>query len=1359
MPKPRLEFAMTKVQSAGSVETLAVEQALQQALAHHQAGRWQEAKRLYHAILQVHPDHPEGNYNLGLLAMQSGHPAAGLTHFETALAQLFTEERYAEAKQQAQQLTKRFPQHGFGWKVLGAICQRQGNSTDGQSFMQQAVALTPGDSEAHCNLGNILRDLARLAEAEASYRRALALKPDYAEVYSILGLTLHDLGRLDQAETCCRRVLRIMPDFAGARYNLGITLHALDRLDEAKTEFLGALQISPDYAQAYCNLGIVLHQLGDLWQAENSYRRAYILDPDFAEGLCNFAHLLCDLDHLDQAAIMYQKALTMDPNNSGLDAAVNLAVLHYLAGNIEQCRSMLQSSQRIQAKADIKHRNARRYWLYLDKLLSLQQSPTQGGNHSQNLAILYVIGDSHTLSAHTSVVRYRGKNMRCLAEWIPGCKQWHLGNSKGNRYKHKFEAVMARLPPASTVLLCIGEIDCRHDEGIMRAQKSDPARTLADFTQSTVDAYVRYITAIGTRYGHRIIVGGVPSANLPVEARTAAEAPQLFKLIQMFNARLRERALDAGMDFLDVRALTDRGDGATNGEWHIDNTHLLPGAVVEAFERHCHARSEAIGTTSVEGIEPSTQEIDILVALFTQGRHPEGKKLARSLTERFPGHGFGWKALGCVLKLAGSNEDALAPLQKAAVLWPIDAETQSNLGVVLRDLNRLDEAAASFRRALEIEPASAETYCNLGIVLRQSGHLIDAEAHYRRALEISPQYAEAHYSLGNALRDIGRLDEAASSFRQALSIKPDYAKAQNNLGGLLQVMATPAQAENSYRQLLEIRPDYVEAHCNLGVILMDLGRPYDGATSFRRALELDPALAEAHYNLGNVLHRLQRLQAAETSFRRALQVRSAYAEAHSNLGNTLYDLGRLDEAQICYRRALGFNPDFAEAHNNLGNIFKDLGWLDEAEVCYRQALLCDPTYAQARSNLMFLLNYNSDIGSYYLEEARRYGRTVSDKVSSQFAVWSCRVPPQRLRVGLVSGDLRTHPVGYFLERLLTRLDPRFVELIAYPSYDQVDEITERIRPHFSSWKPLFNKSDEEAARQIHDDGVHVLVDLSGHTRHNRLPVFAWKPAPVQVSWLGYFASTGVSQIDYFLGDRYIAPEEEADNFVEQIWRLPNYYLCFTPPNLDLAVSPLSALSAGHITYGCFNNLTKVTDAVVAVWARILAAAPGSKLFLKARMLHDEATRRATLCRFARHGVGPDRLVMEGDSHRAEYLASYHRVDIALDPFPYPGGTTSIEGLWMGVPFITRRGNRFLSRQGESIAHNAGLPDWIAASDEDYVAKAITLASDLDKLAVLRATLRSRILASPLFDATLFARHFEQALWDMWAAKGLGAKRA
>lgn len=537
----------------------------------------------------------------------------------------------------------------------------------------------------------------------------------------------------------------------------------------------------------------------------------------------------------------------------------------------------------------------------------------------------------------------------------------------------------------------------------------------------------------------------------------------------------------------------------------------------------------------------------------------------------------------------------------------------------------------------------------------------------------------------------------------------------------------------------------------LGAMLNLQGKDMEAIAPLQKTAELLPKDIETHINLGIIFERHDRFMEAEASYRRALEIKPDYAEVHNSLGIILKGQDRLMEAEISYRRALEIKPDYAEACNNLGNTLKDLGQFAQAEVSYRRALEIKPDYTEVHSNLLFVLNCtNSHTPSYCLEEACRYGRMVSIKAGMRFSAWRCNPKPSRLRVGLVSGDLRNHPVGYFLEGILTQIDTSRVELIAYPTACRADELTDRIKPFLSAWTPLVGLKDEAAAHLIHADSIHILLDLSGHTGHNRLPIFAWKPAPVQVSWLGYSGTTGMPQMDYYLGDPFVAPREEERNFTERIWHLPESYLCLTQPAVPVEIGLLPALIKGHITFGCFNNLIKISDAVVALWSRVLHAISGSKLFLRSRHLSNSTVVENTFQRFAARGITSNRLILDGAySSRRDLFEAYHHVDIALDPFPYPGTTTSVEGLWMGVPLITRRGDRFLSRVGESIVHNAGLDDWIAENDDDYVAKALMHTANLERLAVLRRGLRRQVLSSPLFDAPRFARHFEAALWDMW----------
>lgn len=571
-------------------------------------------------------------------------------------------------------------------------------------------------------------------------------------------------------------------------------------------------------------------------------------------------------------------------------------------------------------------------------------------------------------------------------------------------------------------------------------------------------------------------------------------------------------------------------------------------------------------------------------------------------------------------------------------------------------------------------------------------------------------------------------------------------------GNRLEAAGSIDQAYARYRAARALAPDLPRAHLNVGNAMALLGDEAGAISAYEAALASNPDFAPANFNLGNLYLRLRQPQRAVEQYERALRSRPAFVEAVLALGNACYQLGQWDAATEAYRRAAQIRPDFAEAHSNLGIVLQELGRIAQAEACYRRALAINPESEAAQRNLLFCLNYLERPAAECLAEAHRYGQIVAAMAARPFTAWNCTRPPHRLRVGLVSGDLCRHPVGYFLEAWLSHLAPDAVELYAYVTGLAGDDLTARLKPRFAAWTSVAAMSDEAAARRIHDDGVHILIDLAGHTGHSRLPVFAWKPAPVQVTWLGYFATTGVAQIDYLIADPWTLPAAQEQYFSEQVWRLPSTRLCFSAPDQPVAVSRLPALASGRVTFGCFNNLSKVNDAVIALWGRLLCALPGSRLVLRSKPLAEAAERRQTAARFAAQGVDAERLVLQGPVSRAEYLAGYQDVDIALDPFPYPGGATTAEALWMGVPVLTLAGEHFLSRQGVGLMTNAGLADWVAHGPEDYLARALRHAADLPALAALRSRLREQVLASPLFDGAAFARALQEALQAMWLAK-------
>ncbi len=707
--------------------------------------------------------------------------------------------------------------------------------------------------------------------------------------------------------------------------------------------------------------------------------------------------------------------------------------------------------------------------------------------------------------------------------------------------------------------------------------------------------------------------------------------------------------------------------------------------------------------------------------------------------------------LGNAFRKQGKLEEAIACHRRALELKRDFVEAQVSLGNTLSSLGNLEEAIACFRRALELKPDFAEAQSNLGNALKDQGNLEEAIACHRRALELKPDSAEAQVNLAAALSDLGKREEAIASYRRALELKPDFAEAQNSLGVALSGIGRLEEAIACYVRALELRPDFAEAQNNLGIALSRIGRLGEAIACYRRALELEPDSAQAQNNLGNAFRDQGKLEEAIACYHRALELQPDFAVTQNNLGNAFKDQGKLEEAIACYRRALELQPGLAEAENNLGNAFKDQGKVDQAIAGYTRALELRPDYAEAHSNLLCTLQYRTGMTLAELAEAHaEYDRQHAAPLYAPFVRHEkIRHSRRRPRIGFVSPDLGRHPVGFFLIRTLENLGQEQQETICYSDRIIKDGLTHRLQTAATQWRDVFGMSHEGLAEQVRDDGIDILFDLAGHTARNRLLVFARKPAPIQVSWIGYEGTTGLAAMDYLLVDRLMVPEGSERHYRETVLRMPDGYLCYDPPETAPPVGPSPAWERGFATFGSFNNLAKITPEVVAVWAKILLRAPTTRLVLKYRGLEDSAVKERFFNLFGAHGVDPQRLDLLPASSYSDYLATYHQVDVTLDPFPFSGSTITCESLWMGVPVITCPGETFASRHSLSHLSNIGLTETIARDREEYVELAVSLASDRPRLAALRSGLRERMSASPLCDGRRFATHLMSILHDVW----------
>ncbi len=684
----------------------------------------------------------------------------------------------------------------------------------------------------------------------------------------------------------------------------------------------------------------------------------------------------------------------------------------------------------------------------------------------------------------------------------------------------------------------------------------------------------------------------------------------------------------------------------------------------------------------------------------------------------------------------------------------IDSQTYPLLGKTreapLSNNRKQRRAEKSLNRKRGSPQVIQEKY-NEALRHHRAGRLAEAEPLYRQVLALEPSHADSLHLLGVLSSQTGHPEIAVKMISQAIALKEDDPFLYNNLGSAFKDMGRLNEAEASYRRALALDPRFVDALSNLGSVLRTRGRTDEAMDCYRRLLLVNPEHAGAHDNLGSLFRDQGRLDEAEAMFRRVCILDPGFVEAHVNLGVSLQEQDRFDDAVACYEHVLSLKPDDVEALNNLGNTFKAQGNLDEAIVCHNRVLAIKPESALHHSNLLLTMVYAASVSPQELAAtAREFGKKIADPLRRKSPLIRDDDPERKLRVGYVSPDFHEHAVNYFFEPLLKLHDRRQFELFAYANVIREDAVTTRLKREFDHWRDIRPLNDDEAADLIEADAIDILVDLAGHTRENRLMVFARKPAPVQVTWLGYPATTGMDAVDYRITDGYAEPPGMTEHLnAETLWRLPEIFCCYAAhENSPAGIDHPPFEDNGYITFGCFNNFAKVTDPVLETWARIMAQVPESRLLLEITGIDSPQFRAATEARLLRSGLPLDRIILE-PRKRSNQFVLYNRIDIALDPFPCTGGTTSMDTMWMGVPFVTMAGDHFVSRMGVTILTNAGMPELIARNVDEYVDLATNLALDRDRLRGLRHNLRDRVASSPLMNQKSFARNMEAAYREMW----------
>ena len=801
--------------------------------------------------------------------------------------------------------------------------------------------------------------------------------------------------------------------------------------------------------------------------------------------------------------------------------------------------------------------------------------------------------------------------------------------------------------------------------------------------------------------------------------------------------------------------------------------------------------------------------INQALGIHAQGNILEAEKFYKyCINQGFKDHRI-FSNFGAICKDNGKLTDAELFTRKAIELKPDYADAHNNLGNILKDRGKLQEAEVSIRKAIKLRPDDSNAYYNLGNILRDLGKLKEAELAINKAIEIRPDDFDAHYNLGNILRDLGKLKEAELSTNKAIELNPDYAMAHNNLGNILKDLGKLKEAEISLRQAININPNFAIAYSNLGNILKDLGKLKEAELSTNKAVELNPDFAMAHNNLGNILRDLGKLKEAEISLKKAIKINPNFAIAYNNLGGIFKDLGKLKEAELCTRKAIKINPNFSIAYNNLGNILRDLGELKEAEISLRNSIKINPNFAMAHNNLGNILkdlgNYNEAIESYN-KSIKLDGNLSSAKwglISSKSNIcdWSdqenqdiwlktlgingASVNPwnlfflednplahlqrsrnffkefflrkehkiacinnKKIHVGYFSSDFREHPTMHLISSILKLHDKSKFRVYLYSFTPKEDEYTLEAMNSGCIYRNIKGLDDLEAAELARKDNLNIAIDLMGYIQYNRMAIFSYRVAPIQINYLGFPGSVGADTIDYILADNILIPKDNEKFYSEKILRMPNCYQC-NDNKKDISKENFSRkdfnLPDKGFVFTCFNNNYKITPKEFDIWMKLLKKVEGSVLWL----YKSNEFSKKNLCKEAlERKVDPERLIFANRLQLDKHLARHSLGDLAIDTFNCNGHTTTSDALWAGLPVLTRIGESFAARVSASLLSYIGLPELISYTEEEYEVKALHIANNPDELIRLKANLANLRETSTLYNSELFTRNLEDKLKEL-----------
>ncbi len=1209
------------------------------------------------------------------------------------LTQLFQQGLLAEAEQLSRALTQRFPGHGVAWKVLGVICLEQKQFEEALRATKQAANLLPDDAAVYNNLGTIFQRLERFEEAELNFRQALAMAPDYAKALFNLAGVLRFNGSLEESEACCRHAIKIDPSYTNAHIALGNALELQNRLPEAQASYEEALKLSPDMAALHTDL---LHlQCLDVGVEPQQL---------FAEHIAFGAHFEGPL-----RASWPAHTNTKDPDR-GLQIGFVTGDLynHALANFLEPLFKFLVPKSGL--TLHIYYANTQN-----DEVTQRLRAILPRWNCVQHLsdeALAQKIQSDQIdilidLSGHTVLNRlltFARKPAPIQASWLG-----YLGTT-GLQAMDYYVCDPFWIPP--------GELDWQFVEKpaylpnaiVFQPNPSAPpvnelpALINKHITFGSFNRHNKINDAVVVLWSQ--LLHSVPDSKIILGAIGLKHQDQLAHKFEQAGIR-RDRfsffprtsqteylALHHQVDFcLDT---FPHGGGATTAHaaWMGVPTLCLagesPASRFGATEMHHLGLSEFIAYSIDEFIEKGR---------YWAEHTAELSSIRQALRTRFNA-----SPLGQPQNFADNFEAILR------AMWTRWCANLPVTPLMLTDTveSGVNEASRSYN-----EPSTQDH--DMLAYLYQQQRYSEAEPLARRLTEEYPEHGFAWKILASTLHKLDRLDDSLALHKKIVELRPDDHEAHFNLASEFHQQGNLDAAVKSYIQALGLQPDNAIAYSNLGNILKQSGLSAESEIYCRQAIALDPNMTNAHNNLGNALH----------------------------------GQGKFVEAEASYRQALALSPQRAETYNNLAITLKDQGCWHEAKVCFRHALQLKPDWAAAHSNLLYCLSHDVQTPPEELHaEHMAFGERFETPLRAHWPIATNTKDPHRaLHVGFVSADFYDHALTNFLEPVFKAL-ARKSDLVLHAYYTHINEdaATYRMRNSFAHWHASAGLTDANLAAQIRSDGIDILIDLTGHTAHNRLLAFARKPAPVQASWLGYLGTTGLQAMDYYLCDAFWIPPGVLDwQLSEKAVYLPGAVV-FQPSTLSPDVNALPASRNGHLTFGSFNRPNKLNQSVIVLWSMLLKQLPQARMLLAGIPRDSQET---LLHYFVQEGIDIERLDFHPRSNLTDYLTLHHQVDFCLDAFPFGGGATSAHAAWMGVPTLSLAGETLPSRFGSAMMHQLGLDGFIATDIEDFIAKGVYWSENLSALANIRDGMRTRFSASSLGQPDQLANHLGTALRAMW----------